>query len=232
MYFTRFQMNPQRRGSVRLAASPQRLHATVLSAFPPDASSSSEGRVLWRLDTLSRHEWNLYVVSPARPSMDQLQQECGWSEEKSWGTTDYRPFLDRLQAGQRWSFRLAANPVYSQPGERGTRGVRRPHVTPHQQRAWLLDRSESWGFQVPMVTSDAAGLGAGQDFPSVEVTRSERVTFQKGGEGSRRQVTITRAQFDGVLEVTDEELLRTSLTRGMGPARAYGCGLMSLASAP
>lgn len=237
MYFTRFRMNPQKRGSVRLAASPQRMHATVLSAFPPDLATSPAGRVLWRLDTPSRHEWTLYVVSPGRPSMEQLQEECGWSQEPSWQTAEYGPFLDRLRAGQRWTFRLTANPVRSVSGERGTRGTVSPHVTVTQQQDWLVQRAERLGFHVPaqapeLLTDEGTASPGGDPIPQVRVTRREQDSFAKGEPSRRRTATITRAQFDGVLEVTDEELLRTALTHGIGRAKAYGCGLMTLARVP
>ena len=38
--------------------------------------------------------------------------------------------------------------------------------------------------------------------------------------------TIT---YEGNLRVTDADLFRKSLTRGVGRARGYGCGLISLA---
>lgn len=237
MFFTRFRMNPQKRGSVRLAASPQRMHATVLSAFPPNRATSPHGRVLWRLDTPSRHEWSLYVVSPARPSMEQLQDECGWSQEQSWETAEYGPFLDRLQPGQRWAFRLTANPVRSVSGKRGTRGTVSPHVTVAQQQEWLVQRAGRLGFHIPaqapeLLADDGAALPEGDLTPQVQVTRREQDSFAKGEPSRRRTTTITRAQFDGVLEVTDEELLRTALTHGIGRAKAYGCGLMTLARVP
>lgn len=41
-------------------------------------------------------------------------------------------------------------------------------------------------------------------------------------------MTVT---FDGRLEVTDPAALRRTLTLGLGKAKAYGCGLMTLAKA-
>ncbi len=38
------------------------------------------------------------------------------------------------------------------------------------------------------------------------------------------------AQFDGYLTVTDPRLLQHALVTGVGPAKAYGCGLMTLAA--
>lgn len=39
-------------------------------------------------------------------------------------------------------------------------------------------------------------------------------------------MTVT---FDGRLEVTDPAALRRTLTQGIGKAKAYGCGLITLA---
>ena len=216
MYLTRFRMNQKLRGTVRLVSSAHRMHAMVLGAFPPDKTQSPVGRVLWRLDTPSRYDWTLFIVSPARPSMERFQSMCGWSQEPSWQTADYGPFLDRLATGQRWAFRLTANPVRTVAREHGQRGKVLPHVTAEQQKGWLLERSSRYGFTL----SDA----------HLEVTRRERDSFSRGSrEHGRATATISRAQFDGVLEVVDPEVLRTSLTYGIGRAKAYGCGLMTLA---
>lgn len=218
MFLTRFRLNPRKRGTLHHVGSPQRLHAAVLATLPPHLAQSSSGRVLWRLDQPSSHEWNLYVVSPGRPSMEQLQDDCGWSQEPSWSTVDYRPFLENLRVGQRWVFRLAANPVRSVAGERGGRGAVRPEITVEQQHAWLVSRAAHNGFAL------------GDDpHASVVVTRREREQFSRGHSGKRMRVSVSRAQFDGVLEVTDANALRSMLTNGVGRAKAYGCGLMTLA---
>lgn len=221
MYLTRFRMNPRKRGTLHLVASPQRMHAAVLTTLPPGLSSTDEGRVLWRLDQPSAHEWNLYMVSPGRPSLEEWQEGCGWSQEPSWQTADYEPFLDRLAEGQTWTFRLTANPVRSVAGAPGSRGNVKPHVTAEQQRDWLLERAERHGFQV-----------CGGNEQMVRVTRRDREQFHRGKGHERRRATVSRAQFDGVLSVTDEKLLRATLMKGLGRAKAYGCGLMTLAPLP
>ncbi len=50
-----------------------------------------------------------------------------------------------------------------------------------------------------------------------------------GKQGSKGRVTIKAVTYDGRLEVTDPDSLRTLLTSGLGKAKAYGCGLMTLA---
>lgn len=222
LYFTRFQINPQRRATLRLLASPQRMHAAVLSTYPPDTQTGTGGpRVLWRLDNPSKHEHNLFITGPGRPSLESLQQECGWSQQQTWKTAPYTPFLDKLHEGQRWVFRLTANPTRSTAGTRGTRGSRSAHVTPTQQLAWLVHRQLKHGFE----------LETNDDEPQVRVSSTERPTFTKGTDQSKTRVTVTRVQYDGMLTVTNPDVLRTSLTHGIGPAKGYGCGLMTLARA-
>jgi CRISPR system Cascade subunit CasE len=37
--------------------------------------------------------------------------------------------------------------------------------------------------------------------------------------------------FDGILTVTDAEALIQEMMQGIGPAKAFGCGLLSIARA-
>ena len=67
--------------------------------------------MLWRLDSDAKHELNLYVVSAEAPSFDALAEQAGWSSAPVWRTADYGRFLERLASGQRWVFRLVANPI-------------------------------------------------------------------------------------------------------------------------
>ncbi|WP_116114828.1 type I-E CRISPR-associated protein Cas6/Cse3/CasE [Austwickia chelonae] len=221
MYLSRFALNTARRGTRQLLGSPQRMHAAVLSCYPPEAST---GRVLWRVDRPQRHELCLYVVGSAEPDMTALVEQAGWPTTQTWQTTTYAPFLSRLSEGQAWRFRLAANPVHvlRQEGER--RGKVVPHVTVHQQERWLREHGQGWGFEVlDPPGSDEGGV-------SVTGRHADAFTRRDPGDKDRRgRVTISRVQFDGVLTVTDADRFRESLVGGMGRAKAYGCGLMTLA---
>ncbi|MEL4162727.1 type I-E CRISPR-associated protein Cas6/Cse3/CasE [Corynebacterium bovis] len=215
MYLSRFTMNPQRRGSRELVANPQALHAAVMACWP-DRGHDGDGRVLWRLDRVG-HNHELYVVSRDAPSFDHLREQAGWSAEDTGVVRDYRPLLDRLEAGQRYRFRLTANPTHVVTDPDG-RKRRLGHVTAAYQRAWLEDRCDRLGVSFPR-------LEPGE--PTVVVTGREKVTFRRG----RGRVTLQRATYDGLLEVTDPGALRSVLCEGLGRAKAYGCGLVTLAPA-
>ncbi len=161
------------------------------------------------------------MVSPKAPSMEHLDEQAGWEQHPGGQSREYGPFLERLGTGQRWVFRLTGNPVRSVAAGPGQRGKVVPHVTARQQLTWLLERAERHGFS----------LGDPED-PTVQVTRRDRNAFDKSeASGPRRRATITRAQFDGILTVQDPDLLREALTQGIGRAKAYGCGLLTLAPA-
>ncbi|WP_254667604.1 type I-E CRISPR-associated protein Cas6/Cse3/CasE [Streptomyces sp. SolWspMP-sol7th] len=49
------------------------------------------------------------------------------------------------------------------------------------------------------------------------------------GQGNR--VRHQRIRFDGTATIADAEQLRTALVHGIGPGKAYGCGLLSIAPA-
>lgn len=215
-YFTRVDINPRRRGSARLLGSPNFMHGAVNLCFPPSRAPS---RPLWRVDQTPSGTV-LYLVSDVAPDPTGFVEEYGWPLAGGWQTRDYGVVLDAVRAGAAFGFRLAANPVHNvrMPAKAGEderrRGVRLAHVTAAQQRAWFLDRAASWGIDV----------GEGED-ATVQVVERRVVKFPRQG----RQVTIGTAVFEGQLTVTEPTQLRRRLVEGIGPAKAYGCGLMTLA---
>jgi CRISPR system Cascade subunit CasE len=49
------------------------------------------------------------------------------------------------------------------------------------------------------------------------------------GNANGHRITVWPVLFDGILTVEDPGLLRQAIVAGIGPARAYGNGLLSLA---
>lgn len=217
MFLTQFDINVARRDAVRMMASPERLHAAVLSSFPPGQSASDDGRTLWRLDHgPSSHEARLMIVSPLRPDLTVLNEQAGWSTGVPGRSADYAPFLAGLRPGSSWRFRCTVNPTTAVRESARERGRRLGHVTAEQQLAWFIDRARRHGFSV--TEADDGG-------PSARVTRREVLKFRRQGA----LVTLAVAQVDGVIDVADADAARLALTHGIGPAKGYGCGLITLA---
>lgn len=232
-YLSRIWLNPLRTGAQRMLRNPHVLHAAVLGGL---SRQPVEERVLWRLESDTRHRAGLLVLTQSAPSWEHLVEQAGWpgADEPQALVKSYEPLLSRIVRGREFVFRLRANPVAStrtpdQPSASQRRrleadrprGVRVPHRTAAHQLDWFRKRTEKWGFGI---------LDTADGFPDVRLTGRERMIFTKSGEGnaSGRQVVIQAATFEGRLRVEYPGTARASLLDGVGPARAYGCGLITL----
>ncbi|PWG60236.1 type I-E CRISPR-associated protein Cas6/Cse3/CasE [Bifidobacterium catulorum] len=227
MFISRMPLNMARDGAVRLISSPYRTHAAIEKAFPPGSvRESKEGRILWRVDSLTRNNsvW-LYTVSPEAPDFTHIIEQAGWPMHMEWESKDYSPLLSRIAVGQCWQFRLRANPVRRVREDKGRRlkkadaniiGTIQGHVTAAQQRDWLVARAALHGFAL---LPDDCGA------PSVTVGQRHREQFKRNGQA----VTLVTAVFEGRLMVTDADLFRHALCHGIGRAKGFGCGLLTIA---
>lgn len=236
-YLSRIWLNPLRTGTQRLLRNPQNVHAAVLGGL---AAQPVTERTLWRLDLPDAHRAELLVLTRSRPSWEHLVEQAGWpgAEEPQAMVRSYQPLLDRLSRGQEYAFRLRANPVSAtrNPAAPSTaqkerlaatgrpRGVLVPQRTVAHQLSWLTDRIHSWGFT--LLATEAGD-------PQVRLSHRERLTFTKtGDDGNRRRVVVQTATYEGLLQVNDADVARSTLLNGVGRARAYGCGLLTLAPIP
>ncbi|MFH8514108.1 type I-E CRISPR-associated protein Cas6/Cse3/CasE [Streptomyces gelaticus] len=239
MYLTRFRVNTARSDARRLLGSPHRMHGAVNMSFPTQPSREGTGpRVLWRVDRNGTSETLLYIVSPTRPDLTHLAEQAGWpaSDDPGWTTFAYEDFLAGLQPGDTWGFRLTANPVHNIRHEyvkAGERTKRAAHKTPRHQMAWLLKRQEGAGFEVVQKPVERRLLPEGDEYELIVRDQTplqfRRSPGRTSRNGVRNDVQITKVTFDGRLRVTEPDRFRRTLTHGLGKAKAYGCGLMTLA---
>ena len=216
MYLSRIALNVELRATMRALASPQILHGAVEGAFPR-APAGARSRKLWRLDMLNGRYY-LLVLSAQQPDFSRLAAQFGCPDaNRPWETKSYNPLLARLAAGQIWRFRLRANPVRSSFRDRKDTSGRsqvHAHVTQDQQKQWLLKRAQPHGF---LLAEDA-----------FDIVHTEWKRFRKS-DGSGRLVTLRTAAFEGILTISDCERFRQALLCGIGRAKAYGCGLLTVA---
>lgn len=209
MILTRARLNGRRRGCQKLLGSPQAMHAAVESGFAPGVDS---GRTLWRLDGAGSPSPTLYLVSKSAPDLTHLVEQAGWPTQPCVDQANYQPFLDKLADGQQWRFRLRANPTHRASDDPAKRIM--AHVTAQQQLEWLTKRASASGFSIGSPTD-----------PTATVVEREVLRFYR----DKNRVTLGVATFEGLLTVTSADEIRRVLTEGIGRAKGYGCGLMTLA---
>lgn len=213
MYLSRVGLNVKRRETQQALVLLQLMHAAVEQSFTKHGR-----RNLWRVDWFENMCY-LLVLSEHQPDFSHIVKQFGYGETGGeWETKNYSLLLDRLKEGQTWQFRLRANPTRSSFREKSTRTGRGKvfaHVTQAQQKQWLIDTAAPLGFSVSEESFD------------IVHTQWDKFSKTRGG---KREVTIRTATFEGALTVTDSELFRGTLLKGIGRAKAYGCGLLTVAS--
>jgi CRISPR system Cascade subunit CasE len=224
MFLSRVPLNPARAGTRKFLSSPQVSHAAVLAAFPPKrltGPSDGSGRVLWRIDRRDT-DIDLYVVSPHEPDFTHVVEQAGWPTTTAWATRKYTPLLDSLTEGQQWHFRLTANPIRSAIDRTVdgplTRG-KPTGLTAGDQMTWLETKAGNNGFRLGICRSPQG------DIPDATITQRSTLRFRRGSA----DITLSTATYEGILVVTDTQKLRAALINGIGRAKGYGCGLLTLA---
>lgn len=88
--------------------------------------------------------------------------------------------------------------------------------------AWLKRQGERCGFALGETRLEPVGR------PLLDA-RADIGGVLHGQSRQNRQLTFDTCVFEGLLEVTDEAKLREAIRGGIGPGKAFGCGLLSLA---
>ncbi len=205
MYLSRVEIDTKKTKTLQALSSPEILHGIVESCF-----SGDKQRNLWRIDTLNGRLY-LLLLSREIPDFTTLMQQIGVPGTQC-ESRSYEPLLNRIEAGSIWRFRLTANPVMSVPDSQGKRGKLRAITPAASQREWMIRQGKQHGFLV----------APGQ----FDVVRSEWLKFRNKG----RNLSIFCSTFEGILTVTDADQFREALTDGIGRAKSYGMGLITVMS--
>jgi CRISPR system Cascade subunit CasE len=208
MYLSRLQLNPAHPRARRDLASAYELHRSLVRAFAPDAATPPP-RFLWRREVERSG-------LPGTTVLVQAAQAGAWQVLQ--GTEEVGPgYLEALQGnkpvaldafvqeGRTYRFRLLVNPTVTRAGKRfGLHDDESRH-------GWLLRQGQRHGFEVLTAERGASG----------------RISVPQGRRES--SITLDAVLFDGVLTATDSAALRQAWANGIGPGKALGLGMLSLA---
>lgn len=203
MYLTRLTLDSRSAQARRDLGDPYEMHRTLVRAFV-ESPQSDPPRFLWRLEAGKDAGANptVLVQSDIAPDWSVLKTMPNYLQRQSESKC---VGLDQLIRAERsYRFRLLANPTVTREGKR--RGL----LKESEQNAWIERQGARHGFglQTCLVTAQDLFSSRGKEKPAV---------------------CIHRVCFEGLLVVQDEAALKRALVAGIGPAKAFGCGLLSLA---
>lgn len=221
MFLHRIHLDPRCREARRDLSDPYQLHATLCRAFSAPDTKCPEGEILWRLEPETGADGSprVLVQSRTNPNWDGIGVR-GWLA-KADAPLDLktRLKLDALTVGQRFRFRLRANPCVTRNGKR--LGL----LQLAEQERWIQRKGEAHGFMLPKLLSFDLS-DAEEARVDVRVSQEQMLT---GMQHQGNRIRIFSVLYDGVLTVTDEKAFVTVLQAGIGHGKALGLGLLSVA---
>jgi len=189
--------------------------------------------------------WQLFEKDPdaERDFLFRREQAEGWpryfmiSDRSPAHTNDIwkiesKRYAPKIPAGRQLAFSLRVNPVVTRVSGTGKKqrhdvvmdlkkrldyqsipsDERPPMATLIQQAgvAWLESRAGKHGFSFEPSAVQVDGY------------LRHRVTKRRGG----KEISFSTLDYSGLLTVTNSELFQAALFHGIGPAKAFGCGLL------
>ena len=118
MFLSRLNLNPVYRQVCRELTDPYQMHRTIMTAFPDGLEKSSE-RILFRVDANhGQRKIYLLVQSFTKPNWNNGSFIFSRNGPASYllAKPEMKEYHPRFKNGQRFSFRLRANPTFKKKG--------------------------------------------------------------------------------------------------------------------
>jgi CRISPR system Cascade subunit CasE len=184
--------------------NPYEIHRAVWSVFP-DAPELTRD-FLFRMEQRSTRQVRILVQSERQPEFDTATAQI----------QAHKPLDLNLPEGVLLRFLLVANPVKTIMDEQGrldsngnVKKCRVPLINEEAQVVWLKRKLEG-----------AALVG------NVDIKKQWPLNFRRRGRLGKIQPYV----FKGTLQVNNTSTLKSLMQQGIGPGKAFGCGMLSLAA--
>jgi len=217
MYMSRIRLDPSRldpaRLSTLLGGGGYHLHQALWNLFENDPGAERD--FLYRQEQIDQAPTFL-LLSRREPA----DQDGCWEIET-------KPYQPSLQVGDRLGFSVRINPVVARRDENGKQHrhdvvmdrkktlkeagdiTAQAEIVQQAIEEWFAARATRSGFEL----TDAGLLTEGY--------QQHRLSRGKG-----RPIQFSTVDCSGQLKVTDPESFLAVVLNGMGPAKAFGCGLL------
>lgn len=210
MYLSKLILNKRNKAAMIDSGNMYSLHQTLLSMMP---NYSSQDRYLFRMEEERDCTYILLQSSTVPKFEDRL--ESNYLLEAH--TKKYSPVFKQ---GQKFRFCLFANAVKKKKydpekdtnvNKKDTEKVYVPMYSDADMKQWLTDRAASNGFAI-----------------ICEPEMSKAYYYFKKPGNAIQKGNLFGVKYKGFLQVIDVELFTNAVECGIGKARAFGFGLLSV----
>jgi len=247
LYFSRLILDLQSRQVRSELAQPYEMHRTLMRAFPEAPRSAPPAReefgVLFRPEVDDQEGTvKVYIQSLVEPDWSYLNRVGNYlsteAEMPSVSSKDVMPAYKNLRNGQVLRFRLRANPTKRVARENDPLKGKRVELTrENEQIDWLIRKGKEREHDVPggfeLLMKEVKDMrGKVRSVPRASACPEGKQKGRKRDGAGSHATTHLAVLFEGLLRVTDRDAFLETLIRGIGPGKAFGFGLLSVAVAP
>ena len=193
----------------RAASKPYEWHRTIWRLFPdhPKESRAAFDELrdgfLFRIEKVETGNGAWALMLSANNPKDQAEGIQVRRRTEN--------FVPQFKPSESLHFKLTANPVKTivdEGGRKNTKGetkkCRVPLIREEERLAWIKRK-----------------LAGAAEVVQAEIRQEHPIYFRKTKVGKIVPVT-----FEGTIRVLDGDALRAHMLKGIGPAKAFGCGLL------
>lgn len=202
MFLARLQLN-QNRMATLWVSNPYRVHQRLRMAYP------TESRLLFRIEELPNGTTQILAQSHSAPDWSVFSDFPVLRQPPEHKLVEWA-----LTVGKVYRFRLLANPTRKTHTPEG-KAMRLSLFKSDEQKAWLQRKFQDAGAEVINHTAAPRGLQQSRKNPQKD-------------ENNQTHFAVL---FEGMVRVSDVEKFKMVLKQGIGSAKGYGFGLLSLAPA-
>ncbi|MGW3990567.1 type I-E CRISPR-associated protein Cas6/Cse3/CasE [Streptomyces sp. NPDC004830] len=210
---TRITVDPRHPAAKADLADVDSLHKTLMRLVPDHIGPTPRAKAGLLFRAEPGPDPVLLVQTAHTPDLTALPAHYGTAR-----TLDLTPLLNALTPGRTMHYRITAAPTVARsagnPTPHPVTGKRRgkiTHLTGDDAIAWWQRRAAAAGLEPVTISSRP------RPFPRTHRTRTAPY--------------FMLTQFDGLARITDTTHLTHALKNGVGRAKSYGAGLLSLAPA-
>lgn len=211
MYLSHIRLELSHRGVRCALRDCNELHRDLMSAFPQtqtvQGARQSECMLFRMIER--RDEIGLLMASESLPDAQQLRRRGYILTPEN--IRDISALRDVFCEGMCLRFELLTSPCKKIALD-GKNSRRVFLDDPQKRNEWLLRQGDKYGFAIRQVQEDA-----------------NRINVE--GRKGDMQIHYAAVRFTGILEITDAEAFWEAYRHGIGPGKAYGLGMLTVARA-
>lgn len=228
MYLSKITIRPDAVKSekfLQVATGPYQIHSMIWDLYSDSRDQKRD--FLYRMD-LNQSRPVIYSLSQREPS----NQSTLWKVET-------KPYDPQISNGMVLGFTLRANPVVKKTAstKNGVKGKQSRHDVIMDAKKRIREESgkdagsismneliQQEGFRWLKSRSERCGFSVNEG--EVRVDAYTQHNFMQGAK--KRKISLSTVDYNGVLTVTDKDKFLGAISKGIGPAKGFGCGLMMI----